>query len=376
MKEILKRELNKTYLILSSEETGYEESYELQMIERNAPETILALNVRRVDEELQLFYDVSSKQTLAICAEREKLTAHTIRKLFESIDRMLQEVRDYLLDTESVVLDLEHIYTKESTFFFCYCPWEKQDLLTALRNMLEEILGKIDYHDTEGVELTYHLYQSACRGSISIKEILEEHCKEEKKQEEDSFLWKEPNEDLEEEKYSAFAKEEKKQNDQGTKKGFFGRMMQLFLKKEVKDYSWEDSKNSLDVVREERNYKPMLKEAQITSDANTVLMESMPTGNWKLCPIVQGHDIFEIKGDNFVIGKKREAVDGYIERDTISRIHSRLWVKNGRLYISDANSTNGTYVNGATIEPGQEVEIFPGDRILFADVGYECYNSL
>ena len=36
----------------------------------------------------------------------------------------------------------------------------------------------------------------------------------------------------------------------------------------------------------------------------------------------------------------------------------------------------GTFVNGNSILAGKDMEIFSGDRILFADVGYECYNSL
>ena len=45
--------------------------------------------------------------------------------------------------------------------------------------MLEEILGSLDYHDTEAVELSYHLYQSACRGNFTIAEILAEHSERE-----------------------------------------------------------------------------------------------------------------------------------------------------------------------------------------------------
>jgi cellulose biosynthesis protein BcsQ len=38
----------------------------------------------------------------------------------------------------------------------------------------KEILENLDYHDTKGVELAYHLYQKACKGDFCIKEILEE----------------------------------------------------------------------------------------------------------------------------------------------------------------------------------------------------------
>ena len=175
MKEQLKRDLNKTYLILSSDSKKYEESYETEMIIKNAPQTLLPLHVLRVDGEIQYFYDVSAKQTLKDCAGRAKLSAKTLRILFETIDLAILEMKNYLLEMESVILDLEHIYTKEGKFYFCYCPWEKQEILTSFRKMLEDILGSLDYRDTEGVELAYHLYQSACRGDFHISKILNEH---------------------------------------------------------------------------------------------------------------------------------------------------------------------------------------------------------
>lgn len=381
MKEQLKRDLNKTYLILSSEEKQYEESYETEMIIKNAPQTILPLHVLRVDGELQLFYDVSAKQTLKDCAARVKLSAETIRTLFETIDRMIGEMKDYLLDMESVILDLEHIYTKEGKFFFCYCPWEKREVLTSLRRMLEEILGDLDYRDTEGVELAYHLYQSACRGDFHISKILAEHKKEEvilpeaEVLENEDILWKEEH-FLEERRVEPEKKAQPVSKEE--KQGFLRRLFQFFMKKqEVKEEEervWQEPKE-LPVFSD---YTPRESYTQVLepADASTVLLENMPTGRWKLRPLLPGYEEFCIIGDNFLIGKKRDEVDGYIGRDTISRIHSRLFIRQERLFLADANSTNGTFVNEIAIEPGKEVEIFPGDRILFADVGYECYNSL
>ena len=381
MKEQLKRDLNKTYLILSSEEKQYEESYETEMIIKNAPQTILHLHVLRVDGELQLFYDVSAKQTLKDCAARVKLSAETIRTLFETIDRMIGEMKDYLLDMESVILDLEHIYTKEGKYFFCYCPWEKREVLTSLRRMLEEILGDLDYRDTEGVELAYHLYQSACRGDFHISKILAEHKKEERTlpetevSENEDILWKDEH-FLEERSFESEKKAQPVSKEE--KQGFLRRLFQFFLKKqEVKEEEervWQEQKD-LPVFSD---YTPRESYTQVLepADASTVLLENMPTGRWKLRPLRPGYEEFCITGDNFLIGKKRDEVDGYIGRDTISRIHSRLFIRQERLFLADANSTNGTFVNEIAIEPGKEVEIFPGDRILFADVGYECYNSL
>ena len=70
-----------------------------------------------------------------------------------------------------------------------------------------------------------------------------------------------------------------------------------------------------------------------SGESNTVLLENMSIRCWKLRPTVSGYEEFRITEPLFVVGKKKEAVDGFIGRDTISRIHSRLFLKNGRLFI-------------------------------------------
>lgn len=361
MEERLKRELNKTYLIMSSEGCEYEESYEIEMLVKNSLETILPIRALRIDGEVELYYDISSKQTLKSCIERVKLSAATIRRLFEMIDKMTTEVKEYLLDMECVLLDTEHIYTKEGDFYFCYCPWKRSEILTSFRLMLEDILGNIDYHDTEAVELCYHLYQSACKGDFHISEILKEHAKEETPMEIETYF----DSDYQEEIQSEFAEEKQKEENEN-KEGVFKRILKFFLKKET---VYEEC------LAEERAVYGCTQVLEPEND-HTIFLDDMPAGSWKLRPLVPGYEEFTIAGEGFLVGKKRDSVDGYIGRDTISRIHSRLSARGERLFITDANSTNGTFVNGVTVAPGEDVEIFPGDRILFADVGYECYNSL
>lgn len=372
MKEQLKRDLNKTYLILSSEEKQFEESYETEMIIKNAPQTILPLHVLRVDGEVQLYYDISAKQTLKDCAGRVKLSEKIIRDLFETIDVVICEMKDYLLDMESVVLDLQHIYTKEGQFFFCYCPWEKQEVLTSLRKMLEDILGNLDYRDTEGVELAYHLYQRACRGDFHISRILEEHKKEIVNTPEALPLEEET------EVYKEMVFEENENLKKDKKPGLLRRIVDFFMKKpepEADEQKEHPPEMELEMFL---SYLPPESFTQVLEpvESGTILLENMPAGRWKLRPLMPGYEEFCITGEHFLIGKKKDEVDGYIGRETISRIHGCLSVRQERLFLSDANSTNGTFVNEQTIEPGKEVEIFAGDRILFADVGYECYNSL
>lgn len=82
MGETLKRDLNKTYLIIGNEDGLYEETYETEMIVKNKPQTFLPLHVLRVDGSMELYYDISSKQTLKACSDRVKLNGDTIKNFF------------------------------------------------------------------------------------------------------------------------------------------------------------------------------------------------------------------------------------------------------------------------------------------------------
>lgn len=382
MKEQLKRELHKTYLVLSSEETAYEEGYEIEMILKNEPSRLLPLHVLRVNGNVELYYDVSSRQTLEDLASREKLNYHTILELFEAIDQLLGQMKDYMLDTDKIVLDLEHIYRKEESFYFCYCPWEEQPVLQSFQEMLEEILGKIDYHDTDAVELAYHLYQRACKGDFHISEILKSHRKEEKEPMVLEPVWEEPFEvssaNLVQEEgtyHSESTGKEKKQ-----KQGFVRKILGYFLKKEEPSEEMEEISTLPKETFESLpiQHSEFFQDTQVlnAADQETTLLSNMPVGAWRLRPLLPGFDEFCISDREFVVGKQRGSVDGVITRDSVSRIHCRFLLRDERLFLSDRGSTNGTYVNGKLVEPDMEVEIFPGDRIVFADVEYECYNSL
>ena len=373
MKEYLKRDLNKTYLVISSEGSNYAETYEIEMIVKNEPEMLLPFHVFRMNGSLELYYDISAKQTIQDCAQRVKLSFEIIKNLFEALDALMKEIKNFMLDMDCIFLNLEHIYTKEGKFFFCYCPWEKKEILSSFRELLEEILGELDYHDTKAVELAYHLYQKACKGDFCIGEILNAHV--EPPQNEEPAVFQDSMPIAEEQPEISFCENRKEVKNPG----IFRRIVKFFLKKEEPKILQEEKgfpEESYDRFFPEQIENSSYTELLSSPERGTVLLEDMPAGHWKLRPLVPGSEEFCIYGENFLIGKKRDSVDGFIGRDTISRIHSRLTIREERLFIADANSTNGTFVNGIQIPPGEEVEIFPGDRILFADVGYECYNSL
>ena len=79
-------------------------------------------------------------------------------------------------------------------------------------------------------------------------------------------------------------------------------------------------------------------------------------------------------GDSLTIGRRdpvtgiQPAVDltGLDQERSVSRQHAKLQRRGGRLYlVEDVGTTNGTFVNGERISPGEPVEVSAGDLLRF-----------
>ncbi|MEN9216260.1 MAG: FHA domain-containing protein [Gloeomargarita sp. HHBFW_bins_162] len=56
-------------------------------------------------------------------------------------------------------------------------------------------------------------------------------------------------------------------------------------------------------------------------------------------------------------------VAGFPDADVVSRIHARLIVQGAQVAIEDMGSTNGTYINGQRLRPGERCPLHAGDWI-------------
>jgi hypothetical protein len=71
--------------------------------------------------------------------------------------------------------------------------------------------------------------------------------------------------------------------------------------------------------------------------------------------------------DFYLIGRDEDC-HLQLSNSNISRQHASLSIMAGKLILSDFNSTNGTFVNGVSID---KTEIFSGDRLQFGS--FECW---
>lgn len=103
----------------------------------------------------------------------------------------------------------------------------------------------------------------------------------------------------------------------------------------------------------------------LTADANatTVLAQ-----NGGILTRKKNGETIKVNTASFVIGRERKNVNYCIsDNSNISRMHAKLTIRNGVVYLSDLNAANGTYVNGVKVIPNQEIALKTGDKIMLAD---------
>jgi len=119
----------------------------------------------------------------------------------------------------------------------------------------------------------------------------------------------------------------------------------LFLKETSQTLSGTSQKNILTKVIEEKKTK-MIDNIKIKLE----ILEGESKGNF-----------IALKEGDYTFGRGKDAAILLSDsEETISRIHFKLVVRNGRIAIKDLNSTNGTKVNGIEIE---NAELNKGDTI-------------
>lgn len=72
----------------------------------------------------------------------------------------------------------------------------------------------------------------------------------------------------------------------------------------------------------------------------------------------------------FFVGKLKAKVNYVIDNTAISRFHAKIECLRDKYFITDLNSTNGTYLGGVRLEPNETKELRTNEKISFANIAY------
>lgn len=112
----------------------------------------------------------------------------------------------------------------------------------------------------------------------------------------------------------------------------------------------------------------------LVDDEATSLLSEGPQITYPYLMRKSSFDRTDINKPVFRIGKERSYVDCFVaNNNAVSRIHADIITRNNCYFVKDENSTNGTYVNGNRLSPNEEVQVFDGDIITFANEEFEFH---
>jgi hypothetical protein len=348
--------------------------------------------------------------------------------VLERMENYLLRDSRILLDPEYIYVDPEN-----TRIWLCIVPGLMRDFPEDFGRLLEKILEYVDHQDKESVVLAYGIYQETRKTNYGIddimclvredpqsKNLVDERTKPELRQEpeeEPEVVLSNPDpypescvpvrlmrneirkgKTTHEKNGNEYGKKkkayDKKQRSAEQKSGLIATVCQwiqsLRHKKNQEEMMiqvpWEmmfqeeeepqesnplKTREEVSTAANERNRYSPDRETQEEWHGTTLLTDlSCQECDRRLCAVDADEDDIRIAYYPFVIGKQESLVDYCLNRDTVSRLHVRFDRDDGRYYITDLNSSNGTMLRGNMMENNEKLEIFIGDEVLIAQYRY------
>ena len=126
----------------------------------------------------------------------------------------------------------------------------------------------------------------------------------------------------------------------------------------------EESKNEDDVTPDTSILTADMQEPDIPDDTGTNVLSAneLPQGMRLPYLIIYGKKI-KITSFPFTLGRSKKASYKYTNDKNVSREHIVITYADGNYYIKDNHTTNGTMLNTAMLDPGDEYLLHDGDII-------------
>ena len=171
MKMDYRRDLQHNYLVAEDgEDTG---NYITRMMTENQVQGLLGCECRRIDQKKLYYYDITSKISLAEKCRYKKIKGSEVLLVVQGLLQVLVQLEEYLIPADRICLDWNYIYLDPASGqpSFCCLPVTEKELEQGVRELLEELLPRLDHQEQDGVSVVYELYQYAVRESFSVMEL-------------------------------------------------------------------------------------------------------------------------------------------------------------------------------------------------------------
>lgn len=377
-----RRDMQKNELLVY-DDSGEKErpNYYEKMLLYNEIAGIYRFSERRLDQHTIFAYDVTGCEALSQLLELHKLNYEHLRGLFHGIIDTVDGGRKFLLDERDYLIHQDYIFIKPESeeIQLCCFPGYNLCLADQFAGLLEYLMNKIDYNDRNAVYAVYTMYMKSKEPGCTFEDfvrILEQNNKDEeyREKEAEALLSKErkrpeaePKRPAEEQVVSCDTAGQKSIPDEEHSKP--DKSWRRYL---ARFFRQEESKEINAVRQSHGNPAVNIAPEPGGQESERTVLLYRPPGKalfYLEAPDADRTDIY-LTDFPFYIGKAGANLSCELKDSAVSRIHAKLMLQDGRVYLEDMNSTNGTFINGIRIPENKRYELKDGDEIMFANQGY------
>lgn len=405
------------YLIIKDNGCLSENVYQRKMMTENKIKGLLPSSEKHINGELLLYFEITSKQSLQSLFGGRSIGMDFLKKFFIQLKMVNDTLQKYLLDGSCIVLLPEYIFLDVGTedMYFLYYPDPEEGNLSDLMNFF---MAGVDNEDMEAVETVYRIADLIQKEQFVLDEVLEwfqddhadhvnqgvfntNHLKEENLWDKEIIQTCDKKDDQNSE--NIYQKGEEQGNSKkitqliplivflaagaGVLTYVMNTYQLSYLEKVYLAVGWgiiaflmigaavwyfvpEILKR-----RKEKESGEINKDYRLIPTNETDISSETDMGNTVFIPWTESceNKLYGADRKNkyhidlgklpLTVGKLAGMVDMIIDEQSISRMHARFSRTGNRIYITDLNSTNGTFRNGMRLEPNASELIEPGDEI-------------
>lgn len=408
------------YLIIKDNGCLSKNVYQRKMMTENVIKGLIPTSEKHINGELLLYCEITSKQSLRSLFDGRMIGADFLYQFFVQLKVINDVLQKYLLDGSCLVLLPEYIFQDVGTkdMFFLYYPDPEEG---SLDDLMDFFIQRVDNEDLKAVEMVYRMADLVKKEQFVLDEVLEwfqdghenendfDHTEEELAMEKTNMASRIHQEGIDSiEKDNQETVYQVKDKPEEVKRilkmlpfvafavagaGILTYIMcfyQLSYQEEIYliagwavvvaalagSIGWYFAPKFFKKIQQKNNneetfnyrYTPTF-ETGILEDAqaqagNTVFIPWTENCENKLYGTDWKNKYhIDLSRLPLTVGKLAGMVDMVIDEQSISRMHARFTRTGNKIYITDLNSTNGTFRNGMRLTPNSSELIEPGDEI-------------
>lgn len=421
-----KKDMYGNYMVIKAQE-GQELTYSLKMLLNNKIKGILNLDIHVADNKMEFQYDITSKQTIIAYVEHNQLGFEQLKTILMGIFFSIEQGKEFLLRENDFILTPEYIFIQSPNLEvdLCYFVGYSQDVNRQVSSLLESLMNKVDYTDEKAVVMIYGLYKLSKENNsvleqlkefINKKPVIEEEIEVKKREDfQNNIKIPRMEEKIKEEKeilvhspitictgifslitvITLFVSLWRLKFLLDTTKTF-GAVLILITGEAYLLSKLFSSKNKVSKIIEKTKYVDPVqpKEWEETynidideEEKTCLLMEEDMDKTMLLKEAVQG-ETFLLRAENpaqyhnipiiefpFFVGKLESKVNYTINSTAISRFHAKIECIGNQYFITDLNSTNGTFVNNIRLKANETKELQENEKLSFANITFYFEKS-